>query len=162
MTRFGGGQWSCGRTAARRQGWNPASPGEPQAAPDSDRSPDLGKLRTALPADLAGNKAVTRRPAPYEDHLPPPFLALHQLRPPQQRPTLRASPLRFALLPPTPPSGSSKIGGVRAGARESPGRPLGWRPLGPGAVPGVVAAPTLPKRRPSLPVTSRLRHSRKE
>ena len=36
--------------------------------------------------------------------------------------------------------------GVRAGARESPGRPPGWQPPGPGAVPGV-AAPPLPRRR---------------
>ena len=35
--------------------------------------------------------------------------------------------------------------GVRAGARESPGRPLGWQPPGPGAVPGVVAAPPAPQ-----------------
>ena len=35
--------------------------------------------------------------------------------------------------------------GVRAGARESPGRPLGRQPPGPGAVPGVVAAPPAPQ-----------------
>ena len=50
---------------------------------------------------------------------------------------------------------------MRAGARESPGRPLGWQPPGPSAVPGVMAAPSLPRRRPSLPVALRLRHSRK-
>ena len=52
--------------------------------------------------------------------------------------------------------------GVRAGARESPGRPLGWQPPGPGAVPGVVATPPLPRRRQSQPAAPRLRHSRRK
>ena len=52
--------------------------------------------------------------------------------------------------------------GVRAGARESPGRPLGWQPSGPGAVPGVVAAPPLPRRRRSRPAAPCLRHSRRK
>ena len=51
--------------------------------------------------------------------------------------------------------------GVRAGARESPGRPLGRQPPGPSAVPGVVAAPPLPGRHLSRPAAPRLRHSRK-
>ena len=51
--------------------------------------------------------------------------------------------------------------GVRAGARESPGRPLGWQSPGPSAVPGIVAAPPLPRRRLSRPAAPRLRHSRK-
>ena len=49
---------------------------------------------------------------------------------------------------------------MRAGARESPGRPLGWQPLGPSAVPGVVAAPPLPRRHLSRPAAPRLRHSK--
>ena len=52
--------------------------------------------------------------------------------------------------------------GVRAGARESPGRPLGWQPPGPGAVPGVVAAPPLPRRRRSRPAAPCLRHPRRK
>ena len=52
--------------------------------------------------------------------------------------------------------------GVRAGARESPVRPLGWQPPGPGAVPGVVATPPLPRRRRSRPAAPRLRHSRRK
>ena len=49
---------------------------------------------------------------------------------------------------------------MQAGARESPGRPLGWQPPGPSAVPGVVAAPPLPRRRLSRPAAPRLRHTK--
>ena len=47
MTRFGGGQWTCGSTTARLQGWDPATPGNHQssqlrAAPGSYRNPCLG------------------------------------------------------------------------------------------------------------------------
>ena len=34
---------------------------------------------------------------------------------------------------------------MRAGARESPGQPLGWQSPGPSAIPGVVAAPPAPE-----------------
>ena len=49
---------------------------------------------------------------------------------------------------------------MRAGARESPGRTLGWQPPGPSAVPGVVAAPPLPRRHLSRSAVPRLRHSK--
>ena len=83
--------------------------------------------------------------------------------PPRARPTL--SPPTPSDIP-DPPASLSPVGGVlgqwgvRAGARESPGRPLGWQPPGPSAVPGVVAAP-LPRQRLSRPAAPRLRHSRK-
>ena len=36
------GWWSCGRTTARRQGWNPASPGEHQSSPLAPGSARFG------------------------------------------------------------------------------------------------------------------------
>ena len=49
---------------------------------------------------------------------------------------------------------------MRAEARESLGRPLGWQPPGPSAVPGVVAGSRLLKRRLSRHAAPRLRHSK--
>ena len=181
-------KWSCGRTAARRQCWNPVSPREhqssplAQATPGSDRGPgenqgpSLAPIRTEAPTS-ASSEQLSQPTSPGATKgspegllhkgitFLPPFLAPHQLRPPQQRPVLRASPLRFALSPPTPPSGSSEIGGVRAGVRESPGRPLGWQPPGPSAVPGVVAAPRSRsgvRACPWLPACGILGRSRKD
>ena len=48
-----------------------------------------------------------------------------------------------------------RLGGVRAGAWESPGRPLGWQPQ-----PGVVATPSPLGRRLGLPAAPRPGHSR--
>ena len=42
MTQFGGGWWSCGRTTAHRQGWNPASPGEHRSSPLTPDSARFG------------------------------------------------------------------------------------------------------------------------
>ena len=75
MTRFGGGQWSCGRTAARRQGWNPASPGEHRSSP-------LSPVSTRFV------------PRPWENRSPPlaPGSARFGLKPrPRQAPNSSAS-----------------------------------------------------------------------
>ena len=52
--------------------------------------------------------------------------------------------------------------GMQARAQESLGRPLGWQPPGPCAVPGMVAAPPLPRRRQSQPAAPCLWHPRRK
>ena len=79
----------------------------------------------------------------------------------------RQSPLRglFPLIRASPTHTSQWLfgdWGVRAGVRESPGRPLGWQPqpLGLRTIPGLVAAPPL-RRHLGRPVAPRRGHSRK-
>lgn len=61
-----------------------------------------------------------------------------------------------------PMGGMLVCGGVRVGARECPGRPLGWQPqpLGPRTVPGLVAAPPPLRRHLGLSAAPLRGHSR--
>ena len=92
-----------------------------------------------------------------------PLLVLHQRQPPLQIPasqSLGLFSLHFALLPLTPPNGPSEIGACGPGRGRARAGLWGGSP-GPSAVPGVVAAPPLPRRRLGRPAAPRLRHSRK-
>ena len=94
----------------------------PRTVPDSERSPPGNE----------GNPLNKRRVFALPSHP-------HQLQSPQQRPAFESLPLRFALFPPTPPSGSSGIGacgpgrgralaGLWGGRPQDPARSRAWWP----------------------------------
>ena len=111
-------------------GWNPASPGEHRSSPLAPGSARFGP--NPRPRQAPNSSACRPRREQQRGHPKAcsirgsPFLPLS--RPSSASATAAktcssslASPLRAS--PTTPPSGSSEIGGVRAGARESLGRP---------------------------------------
>ena len=189
MIRFGGGKWSCDRTAARREGWNPASPGEHRSSPLALGSARFGpKARGA--SELSASPGSTRsgpKPRPRQAS----NSSASRPRREQQRGHPKACSIKGSPYSPIsrPLSASATAAmtcpsSLASPLRASPTPASQWlygdwgragRGAGePGMASGVAAPgtqrgprrgappPPLPKRRPSLPVALRLRNSNKE